>query len=261
VGDSILSSFADAQASLAAALTIQRRVAKAQNPASGTIVKVRVGLAYGPVRVLAGKVSGDSVTAAGVLLEKAQPNEILSDQSLVDAIGSLKDIRFEACGLMEGITAYRVVSLAAAKPLAESATVPSAPAPFPRRAPDTEATGTHAVRAATASAITISFGGTERRFSPADTEILLGRGKDVHIIVPEIHVSRKHARIVWEDGRIPFLENLSQNGTCVRLQSTGREHSCMSRMPLQGAGEIALCSRFSQVASPAEIVTFNVIGE
>jgi hypothetical protein len=262
VGDSILSSFADAQASLAAALSIQRRAAKTQNPASGTIVKVRVGLAYGPVRVLAGKVSGDSVTAAGLLLEKAQPNEILSDQSLLDAVGSMKEVRFEACGLVDGITAYRVVSLAAAaKPLAESATLPSTPGPFPKRTPDADATGTHAVRGASASAITISFGGAERRFSPADTEILLGRGKDVHIIVPEIHVSRKHARIVWEDGRIPFLENLSQNGTCVRLQATGREHSCMTRMPLQGTGEIALCSRFSQVASPAEIVTFSVIGQ
>src|SRR3954468_16280083 len=69
VGDSILSSFADPNATLAAALGIQRRVAKAQNPSSGTIVKVRIGLSFGPVRVIAGKVSGDSVTAAGILLE------------------------------------------------------------------------------------------------------------------------------------------------------------------------------------------------
>ena len=38
VGDSILSSFADAQAALSAALGIQRTVAKAQNPATGMIV-------------------------------------------------------------------------------------------------------------------------------------------------------------------------------------------------------------------------------
>lgn len=262
VGDSILSSFADAQSALSAATAIQRRVAKAQNPATGMIAKVRIGLAYGPVRVFAGKVSGDSVTAAGILLEKAQPNEILADQAMLDAVGSVKDLRFEACGLVEGVTAYRVVSLASPPPpSAEIGTLPSTPAPFPKKVADADATGTHALRAGGASAITLTFAGTARRFAPSDGEILIGRGKDVHIIVPEIQVSRKHARIYWEDGRVPYLENLSQNGTCVRLQGTGKEQTCMTRMPLQGAGEIALCSRFSQVTSPAELIGYALLGE
>jgi hypothetical protein len=272
VGDSILSSFADANAALSAALTIQRRVAKAQNPATGMIVKVRIGLAYGPVRVFAGKVSGDSVTAAGILLEKAQPNEILADQAMLDAVGSVKETRFEACGVIEGITAYRVVSLApapapaAARPSPENDTVGGAtmPGPMPVRKPTAEAdsTGTMAAPvAAGASAITLTFAGAERRFTPADGEIFIGRGKDVHITVPEIHVSRKHAKIVWEAGSVPYLVNLSQNGTCVRLAGTGREHTCMARMPLQGSGDIALCSRFGQVSSPAEIIAFSVLAK
>lgn len=267
VGDSILSSFADAHAALAAALTIQRRVAKAQNPATGMIVKVRIGLAYGPVRVFAGKVSGDSVTAAGILLEKAQPNEILADQAMLDAVGSVKETRFEACGVIEGITAYRVVSLApapAARPNPESDTMGGAtlPGPMPVRRPAAEAESTGALTtpgATGASAIILTFAGAERRFTPADGEIFIGRGKDVHITVPEIHVSRKHAKIVWEAGGVPCLVNLSQNGTCVRLKSTGNEHTCMARMPLQGAGEIALCSRFGQISSPAEIIVFSLL--
>lgn len=259
VGDSILSSFADAGAALAAALQIQRRVAKAQNPATGMITKVRIGLAYGAVRVFAGKVSGDSVTAAGILLEKAQPNEILADQSLLDAVGTVKETRFEACGVVDGVTAYRVVSLAAGSRSATDTTITPPARPAARTpAADTEVTGTHMTRAPAAAAITLSFGGAERRFTPADGEIFIGRGKDVHITVPEIHVSRKHAKIVWEEGQVPYLVNLSQNGTCVRFKSTGREHTCMSRIPLQDAGEIALCSRFSQVSSPAEIVGFEL---
>jgi len=267
VGDSILSSFADANAALSAALSIQRRVSKAQNPATGMIVKVRIGLAYGPVRVFAGKVSGDSVTAAGILLEKAQPNEILADQAMLDAVGSVKETRFEACGVVEGITAYRVVSLAPApRSSAEGDTMGGAtlPGAMPTRKPavESEVTGTQAASvAAGASAITLTFSGAERRFTPADGEIFMGRGKDVHITVPEIHVSRKHAKIVWEAGGVPYLVNLSQNGTCVRLKSTGREHTCMARMPLQGEGEIALCSRFGQISSPAEIVAFNVLAK
>jgi adenylate cyclase len=262
VGDSILSSFADANATLNAALGIQRRVEKAQNPSTGTIVKVRIGLSYGPVRVFAGKVSGDSVTAAGILLERAQANEILADQSMLDAVGSVKDTRFEAAGLIEGITAYRVVSLLAPAPKSnpEASTVTAAPIPIPRPTPsDIDATGKIAPLTGGASAIVISFSGSDRRFGPADGEILIGRGKDVHVIVPEIHVSRKHARIIWEAGRIPYLENLSQNGTCVRFKATGKEHTCMARMVLQGAGEIALCGRFSQVASPGEIVGFSLV--
>lgn len=260
VGDTILSSFADANATLTAALGIQRSVAEAQNPGTGTLVKVRIGLAYGPVRVFAGKVSGDSVTAAGILLERAQPNEILADQAMFDAVGSVKDTRFEACGLIEGITAYRVVSLVAPpKPISEIGTVTSARSPFSRTAAAPEVNDKATPGAGGASAVMISFSGAERRFRPADGELLVGRGKDVHITVPEIHVSRRHARIVWEDGRIPYLESLSQNGTCVRFKNTDTEHTCMTRMILQGEGEIALCSRFSQIASPAEIIGFRVV--
>jgi len=258
VGDSILSSFADPAAALGAALGIQRRVAKAQNPATGSIVNVRIALAFGPVRVLAGKVSGDVVTAAGILLEKAQPNEILADQAMLDAVGSAKEIRFEACGLIEGITAYRVVALAAPRPFADTTTMPGTLLPPAMGAAESRPAENPTAGAGAPVAIMLSHGGSERRFTPGDGEILLGRGKDVHITVPEIHVSRKHAKVVWEDGQV-YLVNLSQNGTCVRLRSTGRENSCMGKFLLQEAGEIALCSRFSQTTSPAEIIGFALV--
>ena len=247
VGDSILSSFADAQAALAAALDIQRRVAKAQNPSTGMLVKVRIGLAYGPVRVLAGKVSGDCVSAAGILLDKAQANEILADQSLVDAIGASKETRFEAAGLLDGITSYRVVSSApGAVPAAQPVPNPlpaaaTAPSPRPSAGPS----------------LTLRYSGADRRFAPADGEIFMGRGMDVHVTIPEIHVSRKHAKIVWEDGGA-VLVNLSQNGTCVRFASTGHEQTCMTKLALEGSGEIALCSRFGQVVSPKEIISYSL---
>ena len=247
VGDSILSSFADAQAALAAALDIQRRVAKAQNPSTGMLVKVRIGLAYGPVRVAAGKVSGDCVSAAGILLDKAQANEILADQSLVDAIGASKETRFEAGGLLDGIPSYRVVSSApGAVPAAQP--VPN-PLPAAAKVPSP--------RPSAGPSLTLRYSGADRRFAPADGEIFMGRGMDVHVTIPEIHVSRKHAKIVWEDGGA-VLVNLSQNGTCVRFASTGHEQTCMTKLALEGSGEIALCSRFGQVVSPKEIISYSL---
>ncbi len=257
VGDSILSSFADAQAALAAALDIQRRVAKAQNPSTGMLVKVRIGLAYGPVRVVAGKVSGDCVSAAGILLDKAQANEILADQSLVDAIGTSKETRFEAGGLLDGITSYRVVSIApGAVPAAQPVPNPP-PAAATAPASKQDAAPAPSPRPSAGPALTLRYSGADRRFAPADGEIFMGRGKDVHITIPEIHVSRKHAKIVWEDGAA-VLVNLSQNGTCVRFASTGREQTCMTKLPLEGSGEIALCSRFGQVVSPKEIISYSL---
>ena len=267
VGDSILSSFADAQAAVNSALQIQLKVAKAQNPATGMIVKVRIGLAYGPVRVVAGKVSGDSVTAAGILLEKAQANEILADQALRDAVGPAKEMRFEACGLIEGVASYRVVSLATPPRVAGeistvTAALPQPPAPAqtqpPSLVPTRLSSAPPTARSGGAdSVLTLRFAGNERHFTPADGEILIGRGKDVHITIPEIHVSRKHAKIVWEDGAA-FLVNLSQNGACVRFSGNGRELTCMTKIALEDSGDIALCSRFSQVASPGEIISFSL---
>ena len=85
----------------------------------------------------------------------------------------------------------------------------------------------------------------------------MGRGMDVHVTIPEIHVSRKHAKIVWDDGGA-VLVNLSQNGTCVRFASTGHEQTCMTKLALEGSGEIALCSRFGQVVSPKEIISYSL---
>ena len=86
----------------------------------------------------------------------------------------------------------------------------------------------------------------------------MGRSKDVHITVPEVHVSRKHAKIVWEGGAIPFLVNLSQYGTCIRFAGSGQEQTCMTKIALEGGGEFALCSDFGQVASPGEIIRFRL---
>lgn len=274
VGDSILSSFADAHSSFNAALKIQRSVADAQNPAAGMIVKVRISLAYGPVRVFAGKVSGDAVTAAGMLLGKAQPNEILADQAMLDVLGSVKDIRFEACKQIDGIAAYRVVALAGpehataqtgrASALAAAmspAPMPAPPVPTPPAAP-TPAAPPVAPPAPpppprkTVASLLLKFAGAERSFAPTDGEVIIGRGKDAQVVIPDLHVSRHHAKIVWENERA-YLVNLSQNGSCVR-SSAGSEQACTDKVLLTDSGEIALCSNFDQVAAPNQIISFSM---
>lgn len=283
VGDSILSSFADAHSSFNAALKIQRSVMDAQNPATGIIVKVRISLAYGPVRVFAGKVSGDAVTSAGVLLGKAQPDEILADQAMLDVLGSVKDIRFEACKQIEGVVAaYRVVALAGPEHATAQTGIerppivaaPAPPTPLPARptpppppvapplpvAPPKMAPPPPVASPPrkTAAALLLKFAGAERSFAPTDGEIIIGRGKDVQVVIPDLHVSRHHAKIVWESGGV-YLINLSQNGSCVRSTAAGSEQTCTDKVLLADNGEIALCSKFDQIASPNQIISFSLV--
>lgn len=270
VGDAMLCSFADPKAALEAAASIQSRIAKAAKSGSGMIVKARIGLAYGPVRVIAGRISGDAVNAASMLMEKCAPGDILVDQALIGAVGAVKEPVLEAYGSIEGISAYRVAGstsapdittqMATIAPMAEpalaqarepaGAPIPaSPPAPGPAPAP---------VATPATTAVIVKFGGVEQRFRPSDGDVQLGRGKDNQVIVPLSYVSRKHAKIVWREDAVPYLVNLSQNGTCVRLRESGKEIVCSDEMRLEGSGDIVLCSSFSIATSPAEIVTYRL---
>src|ERR1700742_4030384 len=61
-----------------------------------------------------------------------------------------------------------------------------------------------------------------RRYKLADGEYVIGRRSDCQIFVPDMRVSRQHARL-WRDGEAWMLEDLgSNNGTfinSVKLQA------------------------------------------
>jgi hypothetical protein len=264
VGDAMLSSFPDAQLAVKAALELQRRLAKAQSPGAGVTIKVRIGVAFGPVRVMAGKVSGDAVTAAGLLLEKAMPGEILVDQAVKDALGSSPDIKLAPHGGIENVNAFRVTGGAA--PAEFAATTPVRPPPDLARtrevrpqevkpAPPPQPPAPKPA-AAPAGPLTLRYGESEKRFTTADAEITLGRALDNHIALTAAHVSRKHAKIVWE-GPVPYVVNLSQNGTCVKYEGAMRSHMVVDKVRLLGKGQIALAPHFGLSDTNEDVVSFS----
>jgi adenylate cyclase len=284
VGEAVLSSFPDARSAVKAALDVQRRLAALDGNAK-LRVRVRAGLSFGPVRVIAGKVSGDAVSAAGTLLEKARPGEVLADQAVKDALGQFDYVKLIPYGPVQGVSAYRVAEAGsaapdhsatqviqprpdfapAAKPAAAPAPAPqpaappapiAAPAPAPVEAP-APAPAVAPAPQVSPSALVLRYGEAERRFSSADGEVMLGRALENHINVPVPHVSRRHAKIVWE-GSVPVLVNLSQNGSCVRFDGTGRQMPCDTRMELRGSGGIALAGRFGESPTGADVVYFRV---
>lgn len=266
VGDAMLCSFADPKAALEAAASIQSQIARAAGSASGMIVKARIGLAHGTVRVIAGKVSGDAVNAAGMLLEKCPPGDVLVDQALLEAAGASGNAAFEAFSSVEGITAYRIPATVK-MPETVGRASPAAPEPAPRptqaepSAPKPREPAAPPAAPAPAARIIVKFGGVEQRFRPSDGEVHFGRSDDNQVIVPRPYVSRKHAKIVWRDGAVPYLVNLSQNGTCVRFKESGKEIVCEGELRLEGSGFIVLCSSFGMVTSSDDIVTYTLVSK
>ena len=276
VGDAVLSSFPDAQGAVKAALELQRRLAKSQSPGSAVTIKVRIAVAFGPVRVMAGKVSGDAVTAAGLLLEKAKPGEILVDQAVKDALGSASEVKLVPHGGIENVNAFRVAGGPAPQELASTTPVrpppppppadlartrevrPSAPPPPPPPAAEPPPAPRAAPKPAAAPAgpLVLSYGGTEKRYTPADAEVTLGRALDNHIALTAAHVSRKHAKIVWQ-GSVPYVVNLSQNGTCVKYEGAMRSHQVVDKVRLLGKGQIALAPHFGLSTENEDVVSFS----
>jgi hypothetical protein len=280
VGEAVLSSFPDAPAAVKAALDVQRRLATLD--ATKLRIQVRAGLSFGPVRVIAGKVSGDAVSAAGALLETAQPGEILVDQAVKEALGKFDYVKLLPHAPVQGKASYRVTAAGAAAPDHSATQViqprpdfapppkpaaPPPPAPRPQAPPPpppppptpvaAPAPAPAPAPAAAPRALVLRYGDAERRFSATDGEVTLGRALENHINIPVAHVSRRHAKIVWE-GDTPVLVNLSQNGSCVSFDGDGRQIPCDSRMELRGSGGVALAPRFGESPTNADVVYFRI---
>lgn len=249
VDDAILSSFADARAALHAALEIQQRFAAARTPNAMTLARARAGLAYGPVRVMAGKVTGEALTAAALLMENCPADEILVDQSFLDAVRPAENLSFEPRPRLGDVTCYAVRGAGMPPPAPKTVqtvrveTAPSTPPPAQK-----------------GRSVILKYGDAEKRFDPGVGVVIIGRGLENHIIVPVKHVSRKHAKIIWVEDR-PVAVNLSPNGCSLRPRGSNKETPFTDQMPLEGAGDLALCASFSQVSSQEEIVGFRLAEE
>jgi hypothetical protein len=87
------------------------------------------------------------------------------------------------------------------------------------------------------------------RWTLANDEMMIGRGNDADIILPERQVSRYHSKIHYRDGRY-LLEDLdSKNGTFLN------GHQVTGTVPIQDGDEIqiALCVRMLFVGTDATV--------
>lgn len=88
-----------------------------------------------------------------------------------------------------------------------------------------------------------------RRWTLAKDEMVIGRGTDADIVLPERQVSRYHLKILFQDGRY-FLEDLdSKNGTFLN----GRPVKGTAGIQDGDEIQVALCVRMLFVGSDATV--------
>ncbi len=88
-----------------------------------------------------------------------------------------------------------------------------------------------------------------RRWTLNDDEMVIGRGTDADIVLPERQVSRYHLKIIFRDGRY-YLEDLdSKNGTFLNGQQVKGTASLQDGDEIQ----IALCVRLLFVGTDATV--------
>ena len=94
-----------------------------------------------------------------------------------------------------------------------------------------------------------------QRWTLNDSELLIGRGNDSDVVLPERQVSRHHLKVLYRDGRYLLQDLDSKNGTFLNGQQIH------GTVPLQDGDEIqiALCVRMLFVGSDVTVpLSFDI---
>ncbi len=251
LGDGVLMVFTHSGAALEAVVSLQRLHSQRLGKWPKELrMRLKVGLARGPVVEQQDDIFGDAVNVASRLSDLAGEDQVLATDTVIDDLPPAHGHRCRSLGPMdirgraEPWVVFRVEWQE--EVLTEFLTMPGTLNPPPTRKPDAEA-----------QRIELSSLGTVMSFGVAQLPALMGRDPEAHFIVQDQRVSRLHARIVWRQGQF-VLEDVSSYGTWVRFTGNDniialRRQDCM----LHDSGEIALGASFDDFSVPT--IAFRLI--
>ena len=249
-GDSVLTTFPNADATLKAACAMHETVLRPNldgqdgeqtTRSTRMAVQLRVSVNFGKMVVAAGNIAGDAIDLAAMLVQETKPGQILATEALFKSLSNdnLRNLAresnpIEISGFSGPVTIYDVDWLSGATSVPAKTAPPQAIAPprlqtvDPR--PDT-------VNKAPQS-LALRYQDVTVEVGPSNPVVTLGRSSGNNLVIKSPHVSRKHAVVEYSAGK-PELVNLSPNGSC--LKPEGKDVlSCTSRLPLSGNGVIGL---------------------
>lgn len=249
LGDGVLMAFSDNTAAVHAMAEMQRlHHDRISTWPERVRMKMKIGMARGPVVEQDSDCFGDSVTLASRLSDLAGAEQILVSQPVIAALVDAVEIRSRNLGLMdirgkaEPVEVHRVEwqGDTSAEFLTVPASLDSLMAPSARPL----------------SAMTLTRLDQTTMFSGLDFPIYVGRESDSHFPVNDQRVSRMHVRIDRRGNNF-LLEDLSSYGTWVRFAGSDlvialRRQECT----LVGNGEIALGASFDDFSAPC--VSFSI---
>ena len=252
LGDGVLAIFPNGTGAINAVVQMQRQHQKKLDQTHLSMrMPIRIGVASGPVEILAGDCFGDAVNVSARLSDLSGPHQIWASHAVLEHYGrSPDDVRFRPLGQInirgraEPCSVYQVewkvdetsaflTMQADLQPLVAGA------------GPD-----------ALGGQIELAWTDTVKAFKSFELPIHIGRVRNVEFMVNDPRVSREHSRIDWRNGSVTLVD-VSTYGSCVRFYGGGsdlllRRDECV----LHGRGEIALGATFADVNVP--VVAFSV---
>ena len=245
LGDGVLAVFEHERDAVDAMVELQRshRSRIAQWPPR-LMMQIKVGMASGEIVLVDQDCFGEPVNLAARLSDLAAPGEIWATQALGDAVMPPPGVRVRPLGPIP------IRGLADARELCQidwdgvdNTTMLTLPASLDVLQPPADPL---------LGQIRLSWLDVSAAFRASQLPIHLGRLSDAEFAVNDPRVSRRHARIDWEDNHF-VLTDLSSYGTWVRFAGVAlRRNGCV----LLEQGEIALGAPFTDFTVPT--VSFSL---
>ncbi len=250
LGDGVLAVFEHERDAVDAMVELQRahRARIAQWPPS-LVMQIKVGMAHGEILLVEGDCYGEPVNLAARLCDLAAPGEIWATQTLGDAILPPPGVRVRPLGpiAIRGLTDARNLCQFDWDS-ADSTDMLTLPASLGDLYPAVDPV---------LGRIQLSWLDVSAAYQADQLPIHLGRLSDAEFAVNDPRVSRRHARIDWEDNHF-VLTDLSSYGTWVRFPG-GQADLALRRSAcvLLEQGEIALGAPFSDFTVPTVTYTLS----
>lgn len=224
IGDEILVTFDEPDQAAHAASQIQQKVTEGHN--EGTLdvpMRIRVGLEHGPITRTERGLFGTTIHAAARVVALAKASQILTTKGTLERLGPIRKRmeRYFDTIVLKGIAAETDIHELLWDTSATVVTM----------------TGSRRRRPTGIAAVVLQYGELEIRVDATRPRVTLGRDTACTIQLEGSAVSRLHARVMWNRGKVT-VEDVSTNATCVEPELGDARVIHHERASLTGGGTL-----------------------
>lgn len=247
IGDEIMCTYPTAEDAAEAACEMHERLEdEGENSDDGVILKIRVGMHYGPAIMEKGDVFGDAVNVAARMAAQAKATQIITTESTVQLLspalraGTRFVDKAPIKGKQDAINIFEIIW----------------------QEEDVTRMATGMLDGAIASTpevkLRVTYNGQMITLDKQRTGIVIGRSQGCDLPVNEKLASRQHVKIEQRRDKY-FIIDQSTNGTHVLPEGNPETFLRREEMALHGSGQISLGKSFTE--NPTEVITFHQITE